>query len=234
MLDERLVRNVHLFSVLDDEQLATLLRYTRAVQLQENETLFEFGQSAERFYLLVSGQVKLFRVSEDGNEKIIEIVSPGKLFAEAVMFIQHGRYPVSATALQPSEVYSFENRAFARMLQESNGLCLKLLASLSMRLHAQINEIDNLSLQNATFRVIGYMLDLLPDPCTESAVLDLAVPKQVIASRLSITPETLSRILHTMARNDIISINGKIIAIKSVQRLREFGRYNRAQYAGVR
>lgn len=234
MLDEQLVRKVHLFSVLNDEQLATLLRHTRAIKLQENETLFELGQSAERFYLLTSGQIKVFRISEDGNEKIFEIVSPGKLFAEAVMFMQHGRYPANATALQASEVYGFENRAFSTMLQESNGLCLKLLANLSMRLHAQVNEIDNLSLQNATFRVIGYMLDLLADPRTESAVLDLVVPKQVIASRLSITPETLSRILHTMAKNDIIAINGKIIAIKSVRRLREFGRYDRAQYAGVR
>lgn len=234
MVDEQLIRNVHLFSVLDNEQLATMLRNTRAFKLQEGETLFEFGQHAERFYLVVRGQIKLFRVSEEGNEKIIEIVSPGKIFAEAVMFMQHGRYPVSAAALQTSELYGFENRSFFSMLRDSNRLCLKLLADLSMRLHARLNEIDNLSLQNATFRVIGYMLDLLPDPRAESAVLDLAVPKQVIASRLSITPETLSRILRTMARDDIISINGRIIAIKSVRRLREFGRYERAQYAGVR
>ena len=234
MVDEQLIRNVHLFSVLDDEQRAVMQRNTRAFKLQEGETLFEFGQSAERFYLVVRGHIKLFRVSEEGNEKIVEIISPGKIFAEAVMFMQHGRYPVSAAALQASEVYGFENRVFFGMLRESNSLCLKLLADLSMRLHARLNEIDNLSLQNATFRVSGYLLDLLSDARAESAVLDLAVPKQVIASRLSITPETLSRILRTMARDDIISINGKIIAIKSVRRLREFGRYERAQYASVR
>ena len=234
MLDEDIIRRMHLFGALDDEHLAQVLRHTRAVKLQESETLFEYGQNAERFYLVVNGQIKLFRVSEEGNEKIIEIIGPGKLFAEAVMFMRHNRYPVSAAALQASEVYGFENRMFFNMLRESNELCLQLLADLSMRLHARLNEIDNLSLQNATFRVIGYLLDLLPDPRVDSAVVDLSVPKQVIALRLSITPETLSRILHTMNREDIINIHGKTIVIKNVRRLREFGRFERAQYAALR
>ena len=234
MLDEQIIRHVHLFGALDDEHLAQVMRHTRGFKLQEGETLFEFGQSAERFYLVVSGQIKLFRVSEEGNEKIIEIIGPGKLFAEAVMFMQHGRYPVSAAALQASELYGFDNRMFFSMLRESNELCIKLLADLSMRLHARLNEIDNLSLQNATFRVIAYLLDLLPDPRAESAIVDLSVPKQVIAARISITPETLSRILHAMNKEGIISIHGKTIMIKSVHRLREFGRFERAQYAALR
>lgn len=234
MLNEILIRQVPLFSALDDEQFGQIVHSTHMLTLAEGETLFELGQSCERFYLMVAGQIKLFRVSEDGNEKIIEIVRPGKLFAEAVMFMPLSRYPVSAAALTASTVYGFDNRVFLTMLRESSALGMRLLAKLSVRLHEQLNEIDNLSLQNATFRVIGYLVDLLPDPRAEAAVIELTVPKQVIASRLSITPETFSRILHTMAKEEIVAIQGKTIAVQSVRRLREFGRYERALYGHAR
>ena len=66
--------------------------------------------------------------------------------------------------------------------------------------------------------------DLLPRSHSDSAVIDLAAPKQVIAARLSITPETLSRILRTMAEHGIISMHGRSVGVHDVQRLREFGR----------
>jgi CRP-like cAMP-binding protein len=232
-VDTRLVKQIHLFGCLSEAQLADIIDSTRVLQVQEGERVFEFGQHAERFYLVVKGQIKLFRVSEDGHEKIIEIVAPGRLFAEAVMFMRHRRYPVSAAALASSELYAFDNQTFLDLLQGSAELCLALLGDLSMRLHARLNEIDYLTLQNATFRVVSYLIDLLPDAKAESAVIDLAAPKQAIASQLSITPETLSRILHTMAREGIITIHGKTIGVHSTQRLRAFGRFERALYAKI-
>ena len=230
-IDKSLIKQVHLFRVLTDSQLEQVIASTRTIRLQEGERLFDFGQHAERFYFVVSGMLKLFRISEEGNEKIIEILNPGKLFAEAVMFMQHHRYPVNAAALQASTLYGFDNRTFVDLIRNSSDLSLALLGDLSMRLHQRLNEIDDLTLQNATFRVIGYLLDLVPDPRAESAVIELNAPKQAIASRLSITPETFSRILHTIARDGILTIHGKTIGVHSTTRLREFGRYDRALYA---
>lgn len=230
-IDTSLVQRVHFFSVLDQPQLAQIIASTVAIPLQENERLFEHGQPAKRFYLLIEGQIKLFRVSEGGNEKIIEILGPSKLFAEAVMFMSQQRYPVASVALQESLVYSFDNHVFLNLLRDSNELCMALLGDLSMRLHTRLNEIDNLALQNATYRSVDYLFELLVDPQAATGTVELAAPKLAIASKLSITPETFSRILHTMEREGIVTIDGRKVDIHSTQRLRQFGRFDRALYA---
>lgn len=221
-VDPEQVRQLHLFSPLDDPQFQQILATTRCITLDEGARLFDMGQPAERFYLLLKGQVKLFRVSPEGNEKIIELMGPGKLFAEAVAFLPEKRYPVNAAALSHSVLYSFDNNTLLNLLRGSNELCLVLLGKLSQRLHFQVNEIDKLTLQNATLRVVGYLLERLPNPRAESAVIDLAVPKQSIASRLSITPETFSRILNSLARAGIITLQGRSVGIHDTRRLREF------------
>ena len=226
---EWLKRN-HLFSLLNDEQLTRVVNTARIIRLSEGESLFTLGQQAHYFYLVVSGQLKLFRVSEDGNEKIIEFPGPGRLFAEAVMFMDQRRYPVNASALQDSELYGFHNQTYLELLRESSELCFALFADISKRLHGLLLEIDQLTLQNATYRVVDYLTDLIPDAPTQTAIVDLAAPKQTIAARLSITPETFSRILRTMADSGIISIHGKTIGIHDYQRLKEFGHHHRALY----
>lgn len=221
-VDPQRVRQVQFFGVLEEAQLQRVLATTRAITLDEGDRLFDLGQPAERFYLLLTGQIKLFRLSPEGHEKIIELVGPGKLFAEAVPFLPQQRYPVNAAALAASTLYGFDIGTLLTLLRGSNELCLALLGKLSTRLHQQVNEIDKLTLQNATLRVVSYLLERLPNPRAESAVIDLAVPKQSIASRLSITPETFSRILNSLARAGIISLHGRSVGIHDADRLREF------------
>lgn len=221
---DHLVRQAHLFSALDEPQLAELIGSMRLLELQEGERLFNLGQTAERFFMVTKGRVKIFRVSQGGNEKVIEIFGPGDLFAEAVMFFKHRHYPVNAEALEPSEVCAFDSQTFVNLLRSSTDLCLRMLGDLSMRLHGCVREIDHLALQNSTFRVVKYLVNLLPPAAADEVTIDLSAPKSVIASRVSIKPETFSRILHNLAREGIISIHGKTIQVHAIERLRSFGR----------
>lgn len=220
---DQLVRQARLFSALEEGQLAELLGTMRLLDLQEGERLFSLGQTAERFFMVTRGRVKIFRVSQGGNEKIIEIFGPGDLFAEAVMFFEHRHYPVNAEALEFSEVCAFDSQTFLNLLRNSTDLCLRMLGDLSMRLHGCVREIDHLALQNSTFRVVNYLVGLLPPAAANEVSIDLSAPKNVIASRVSIKPETFSRILHNLVREGIISIQGKTIQAHDIERLRRFG-----------
>ncbi len=220
VIDRRLLDDLTLFSELDGAQRQLIIDTTRRCLLKEGEYVFDMGQRAERFYLVITGQIKLFRLSEAGNEKIIEIMGPGKLFAEAVMFLPEQRYPVNAAALCDSEIYGFDMRRFLGLLYESNELCLRLMGRLSMKLHWMVNEIDRLTLQNATLRVVHFLLECLPNPKSGMSVIELPAPKYSVAARLSITPETFSRILHSMERDGLLRIHGSTIAIPDVEALR--------------
>ncbi len=199
-----------LFRRLSPEQLQRVAAHATRVRLSEGETLFEQQDSADRFYLVLSGQIKLFRLSPDGDEKVIEVITPGATFAEALMFLEKPTYPVSAQALKASELISVDARDFVAMLRESVDTCLLLAADLSVRLHGLLREINDLSLNNGTCRVAAYFLQTAGQGAD---AFDLPLPKQVLASRLSIKPETLSRIFRSLTNAGLVSIRGSHVAI---------------------
>ena len=217
-----LMRQIYLFEALDDAQLDEVIKSSHHIKLIPHEALFERGDMAERFYLLRSGQVKLFQVSVDGYEKIFEIIHPDETFAEAIMFMEKHRYPVSVSAITESELYSFDMRIFRNILLKSNETCFRLMNTMSQRLHGRISEINSLVLQNATYRLVTYLLNQLPDESLETLSIHLDNKKSIIASQLSIQPETFSRILSRLTKNGIISVSKQDIAVHNVQALRAF------------
>lgn len=216
------LRRIYLFAKFDDAQLTRVLQGMRMRKLDEGERLFDHGQPAEHFFLLKSGQIKLFRLSADGDEKVIEIIYPGQTFAEAVMFMDRQLgYPVNAAALEPSEVWVFDQKIFVGLLRESIDACFGLMATMSLRLRRQLNDIDRLTLHNATFRLVSYLLQEVPGGEARSPQVHLTTPKNVIASRLSIQPETFSRILAGLSRQGLIEVQGQNIMLRDIGALRK-------------
>ena len=217
---EQILRSSHLFTALDDAQMQRVLGATRRYALEENEVLFEARQPAISFYVVLTGQIRLYLLSARGDEKVVELVHAGQSFAEAVMFMDRRDYPVSAAAVTPTELLAIENRAFLETLQSSVETCLKVLGEMSMRLRRMIGEIDFLTQQNAEYRLVNYLLQLISEDHTGQVAIRLETPKSVIASRLSIKPETFSRILHRLSEQGIIEVDQKDIRVQDVQALR--------------
>lgn len=208
MIEE--LQRCFLFADLAQSQLQRIARHAVRVRLGEGDALFQQGDPATRFYLVSSGQIKLFRLSPAGNEKVIDIVTQGNTFAEALMFLDRPHYPVGAEALQPSEIISIDAGDFTDMLRNSVETCFVMMGGMSQRLRWQLREIDDLSLHSATCRVASYMLKLAP-PGVDS--FQLPVAKQVVASRLSVKPETFSRIIKHLGSAGVIDVVGNRIAI---------------------
>ena len=200
----------HLFSELSDEQLDRVRRHSHITDMVEGESLFFQGDDVSSFYLLLSGRIKLYRVSPEGKEKVVEIVEPGVAFAEALMFLDRPHYPVTATAIAPSRVIGINCRDFKNMLSESVDTCFLLLGEMSFRLRSLIREIDTLSLDTGTVRTVSYLLSQAPE---DSDSYQLQVAKSVIASRLSVKPETFSRILKNLHEQNIVTIEGRNVTI---------------------
>ncbi|MGB5260209.1 MAG: Crp/Fnr family transcriptional regulator [Gammaproteobacteria bacterium] len=211
-----------LFARLDTEEFEQILSHTRLIVLAEHQCLFEQQQPAREIFLLHSGQVKLALISTEGHEKVIDLIAPGASFAEAVMFSGTHVYPVTATALVRSEVWGIDAATYEGILRQSTDACFAVMAKMSMRLHWQVAEIDRLTLHNAAFRVISYLLEQVPSTHLHVAQVQLDAPKHVIASRLSITPETLSRIFSRLSKEGYIDIAENAIRISDIERLRSY------------
>lgn len=208
-----------LFRSLSAEQLQRATYSATVIEVARNQHLFEQGGKADFFFYLLEGQVKLSRLSPDGDEKIIEIVTPGSTFAEALMFMRAPFYPVAAQTLKDSRLIRINAGHYYGLLLESAPTCLNLLADLSQRLHGLVNEIDNLTLHNAACRIAGYLVTR-----AEMAGLEyeLDIPKLALASRLAVKPETFSRIIKQLCVDDLIRMKGSQVHILDLNRLREF------------
>ena len=211
-----------LFADLNPEQLGRILEHARVIDLAEGNILFEQQQPAHSFYMLLDGQMKLARTSADGHEKIIDLITPCNTFAEAIMFAGQKIYPVTASALIESRVLSFDIPTYAGILHESTDACFAVLAQMSRRLHWYIGEIDRLTLHGATFRVACYLLDQVPSTHVGSSQIHLTTPKHIIASRLSITPETLSRSFSKLSRDGLIEVQDDAVKLNDIGRLSQF------------
>lgn len=223
-IDPFLLRRLPLFAELDDAQLARVMDSAHPRHLDRGERLFTQGDPARCFFLVRDGAIKLFLLSRDGTEKVIEVLRDGDLFAEAVMFMDGHRYPVSAEALAATELLAFDNAVFLELLHESPDLAFKALGALSRRMHGLLQEIDELTLHNATWRLVVWLLAEAERDGSDGA-FTLAIPKQVIASRLSIKPETLSRIFARLRDDGLIRVEGERLEIRDragLQKLLEF------------
>ena len=215
------LRRIPLFSELGDEDLAGLLRQASTRTLSRGELLFQRGDTPRSLFCVLEGQIKLAVSSPQGQEKIVEVIAPNQSFGEAVLFLDRP-YPVYAEALCDSLLLAIGREAILQRIDDTPGFARKLLAGLSIRLHGLIRDVETYALRSSTQRVIAYLLELAPSGEAPGRLL-LPTSKQVIASRLSLTPETLSRILHELAEAGLIELAGRQITVCDPARLRAYG-----------
>jgi CRP-like cAMP-binding protein len=206
------------FGQLSREDIERVARVTRERHLEKGEVLFQRGDPVHGFSFVVSGQIKLAISSAQGNEKVVEIISPMHSFGEAVMFMDRP-YPVFAEALSPTHLLHVGHAIVSDLIDQEPGFARKLLAGMAIRLHGMIQDVETYSLRSSTQRVIGYLLQQADETPEGTNDIELPTSKQVIASRLNLTPETLSRIFHDLAEAGLITVHGKHIALHDLNRL---------------
>lgn len=215
---ESLLRQNPLFSRMTNSQLDEMCSSSKVLELKEGSILFNHGDTVHNFYFVYEGLIKLYRQSSDGQEKIIELQGAGKIFAEALMFHDQTNYPVSAAAMKKTTLVAINTRTFLSILKLSTDTCLLIMGDLSRRLHELINEIEHLSLLTGRNRVATYLLD---QSLNKGTSFKLDIPKNAIASMLSLQPETFSRLLKELCKKDIINVRESHIDILDFNQLKQ-------------
>lgn len=219
---EALLTHIPLFEGLAPEEITRIARSTREIHATKDDILFHKGDPCSGFHLLVYGQMKLAFTSQQGSEKVVEILQQGQSFGEAIMFMEKP-YIVFAQALADSLLLHVSKQAVFDELSRDHNLCRKMLAGMAMRLHQLMADVESYSLHSGKERIIGYLLRELAETKQNgvNAAVTLPANKGVIASRLNLTQEHFSRILHELTSLGLIIVEGRKIHIPSVARLRQ-------------
>jgi CRP-like cAMP-binding protein len=213
--------NLPLFRELAPEQLDRMATHTRQIRAERGEILFHRGDPVSGFHAIVYGQVKLAFVSAGGDEKVVEILGPGQSFGEAVMFMKRP-HVVTAQALADSMLLYVEREAVFDEIKHDPDFAARMIAGLSRRLHQLVGDLEAYSMRSGTERVIGYLLSTGAEGVPEKGACDITLPttKGVVASRLNLTQEHFSRILHDLSTAGLIKVQGRTVHIVDVERLR--------------
>lgn len=191
--DWLIVRSTPLFGAMPQEVAQSVIGNQAVRSCEKGTLLFQQGEAAGCFFVVLDGWVKLFRTTPDGNEAVVGVFRRGETFAEAAIFLG-GRYPVSAEVVTASRLLRVDGELLRKRIREQPDLALSMLASASYHLKALVEQIEQIKLLSAPQRIADFLVRLCPvkdGGCT----IELPYEKALIASRLGMKPESLSRAL---------------------------------------
>jgi CRP/FNR family transcriptional regulator len=210
-----------LFSGLKDDDLKALAAITVRRVFKKGETLFSEGEEATGFYLLLSGSIKLCRMSADGREKVLHFVKPRETFAEAAFF-GDGRYPAEARAMESGEVLYLPRQGFMELMSSNPNFSLNLVVSLSLMLRQFARQIEELSFADVTSRLASFLVRRAAESSTSFdgiTYLELGIKKGELASRLGTASETISRTFKKLKEEGIIEVQGNRVVVYQMEKL---------------
>ncbi len=199
-----------LFADLDRGILAPLASRATHVSLRRGELLFNHGDRADSFYIVISGTLKVYRIAPDGREQVLHLFGSGEVCGEVPVF-EGSDYPASAAAASPCSLLRIPAAPFLEMCHAHPEMPIKMLAALSRRLRRFADLVDDLSLKSVEDRLMAYLEELSEEQ--GSCSITLPYSKATLAARLGTIPETLSRSLKKLETAGNLEVEGSTITL---------------------
>lgn len=216
LLDLRLAP---LFSGLPEADLLDLLRDAMVEVRDQGAELFAQGTVNQHFYVVLDGHVELFVDSGDGRRRVIEVVQKPAIIGEQAIFGEGAQ--LGAAVLNRARVLAVPVESFRRRLEGRFDLMLLMLGSMSFRLRILVRQIAELKLKTTAQRLGGFLISLTD---RERGPVEVRFPydKRIVADKLGMKPESLSRALVRLATVGVRSQPDNSVVITDIERLRRF------------
>jgi len=221
----RHLRALPMFSNFSEPERQNVARGCRLRRFSRGDMVFRAGEHCDSFHVVVYGQVRLYVASPTGVEKVIELIGPGHSFAEAMMFLSKP-YMLNAQALTDTLIMTVSKQAVFSEIERDPRFSMHMLSGISHGLHRLLLDVEGYTLHSGMQRLIGYLLrdvELESDEDFGVVTVSFPVSKATIASRLSLTPEYFSRVLHQLEAAQLIEIDRREVRILDVRRLASYG-----------
>lgn len=228
--DLQIITRIAVFRGLKPETVEHIIAPATAVTLKAHSTLFRQGDPATAFFIVIDGWVKLYRTNLSGDETVIHILTKGDSFAEAVAFTG-ARYPATAEAVTDARLVRIPADHIVACIRESPDIALAMIASTSQHLRHLVRQVEQLKAQSSVQRVAEFLASLAPvenGPC----VIALPYDKVLIAARLGIKPESLSRAFAKL-RSVGVAVHSAHVAVSDVAKLRRLATDEKSTVRGI-
>jgi CRP/FNR family transcriptional regulator, dissimilatory nitrate respiration regulator len=214
--DWTLIKANPLFAGMEPADIDSLINVNAVLRVPRQQALFARGDPARALFLILEGQIKLSRLSPQGDEAVVHVFRAGESFAEAAM-LMGGRYPVDATAIEDSRLIAVSIERLKDRVMIKPEIAFAMLGSMAQHLHSLVSQIEQLKLMTARQRMIRFLLD---EAQADSGMSRIALPhdKGLIANRLGMKPETFSRLLSQLVAHGV-EVDGGIVTVRDLAHL---------------
>ena len=216
-------RSIPLFSELEPTEVRSVLAEARVKNFARGAIIFHDGDAYTGFYIVLSGQVKVYKDSRDGKQLVLHVLRPNALLAEVPMF-EGGRYPANAIAMERSSLLFLPKDHFLDCLDSSPQLMRKILVGCAKKIRMLTEKLENLTLHDVTgrlARLIVREIVVAGRTTLSQPFVKLTVPKAVIASQLGTVRETFSRSFKKLQEDEVIKVKGQTVTVLDYARLRD-------------
>jgi CRP-like cAMP-binding protein len=227
--DLRAASQIAVFSGLNPREVQRLLAQATVIDLEPGQSLFRQGDAAAAFFIVITGWVKLYRITPAGDETVLHVLTKGESFAEAVAFVG-GRYPATASAATDARVVVIPAHHVINCVREMPDIALAMIASTSQHLHRLVQRVEQLSAQSGLQRVAEFLAGLCPN-MDGSCTISLPYDKTLIAGRLGLKPESLSRVFAKL-RSVGVDVRASDVVVSEVAQLRSLVASDRIRARG--
>ena len=217
------LRGIEPYSALDDNAFGRLVESARLVHVDRGGTLFDQGDSCRGVHVVCAGRIKLSFCSQHGAEKVVGIVSAGQGIGEASVSIGKS-HQLHAKALSDATLVFLPQHILIECVESDRNFAFHMMKRIAEKFHNLLVEVESSSLLSGAERVVDYLIRQI-DSCSADgagAVIELSLPKSIIASQLSLTQEHFSRLLRQLSEHGMIVVDGRQISIPDVGRLRRY------------
>ena len=212
-------KDITLLDLLSVQEKEELIGNSVIKRYSAGDALFERGETANSFYVVVKGQVKLIRIMPSGDEKVFKVFLPKGVIAEMAMFMPVQQYPMTGIAEVDSELVEIKKDSLLALIKKSPELSIKIMTFMSQRIGVLMNTIDTLTQVSADQRLVMYLAQLYLNQQPEQVSVCLPFSKKVLANQICVKPETLSRMLKRLKTKELLVEKGRYWHIPDVNAL---------------
>jgi CRP-like cAMP-binding protein len=217
------LKYVPIFAELDDETLNIISKLgIRKTFKKDSVVLFEH-ETGSALFVIISGKVKISRVSEDGKEVILTILSDSDFFGEMAIIDGQSR-SANVTAMEDTDILIVQRNDFIQLLHDYPEISISLLQELTKRLRIADMKIKSLSLKDAEGKVATVILQLADDigKIRQGTVeIDKLPFQHDLANMAGTSRETISRTLHSFAKKGLVELDGTKLRILDFEKFKE-------------
>ena len=221
---ESFLRRIPVFEDLDPADLAMIDRVTTERRIDRGATVFTEGEPGEGFHFIRSGKVKVIKLAADGREHILNILGPGEVFAEVLLF-NDAPYPATVVAVEDSLVGVIRNRELEVLLVQQPRLAVHIIRVMSKKLLYIQSKVKTFALADSQAKIaqtLEYLLERYGRQTGRGVEVALEINRQDIANMAGTTRETVSRVFRTLKDDGVLEDDERRIVVREPRRLRSY------------